>query len=349
MKLIGTLLLLAVLGTACKKEEIIPTDGTHSNEVLSGRMLLVLTAPSVDDPVYRREFNDIVDFHVAYAAAARKRDNLVILVNQQNKRYYEGRVPADMLLEADVYDIWMRDFTTVNPENPVQFRYTWASMTQAESQQVQNSFAQFADRNAIERSQTSLLLDGGNIVDNYAGRVVTTTRFMTDNGLTKAAAKEELMRLLGAREVAIIPSDDPVLAHADGMLMWTDDNTLLVNDYSDMPELRRKIMDELNQSFPGVRIVEVPVVFDDAGGDGNIGSACGIHLNATATWENIYVPVFNAGHDQQAVDLIRQNTRKHVITIDARGVCQMGGSVRCLTWQLAGANARRLIEAARGS
>jgi hypothetical protein len=36
-----------------------------------------------------------------------------------------------------------------------------------------------------------------------------------------------------------------------------------------------------------------------------------------------------------------------VITINAEGVCSMGGSVRCLTWQLTGENAEKLILAAK--
>ena len=60
------------------------------------------------------------------------------------------------------------------------------------------------------------------------------------------------------------------------------------------------------------------------------------------THNNIYVPVFNMNHDKQVVDIIKENTGKNVITINAEGVCPMGGSVRCLTWQLAGVNADKL-------
>jgi agmatine/peptidylarginine deiminase len=52
-------------------------------------------------------------------------------------------------------------------------------------------------------------------------------------------------------------------------------------------------------------------------------------------------------NDQYVVNLIKQNTTKNVITINAKGVCPMGGSIRCLTWQLTGENAKRLILAAR--
>jgi hypothetical protein len=47
------------------------------------------------------------------------------------------------------------------------------------------------------------MIDGGNLVDDYAGRVITTTRFMEDNELSYNEAKQEL-KALGATEVAIL-------------------------------------------------------------------------------------------------------------------------------------------------
>jgi agmatine/peptidylarginine deiminase len=350
-------MLLIVLQSGCAPAaapEAISTkegimDEVHSNSITDDRMLLVLSAPSVHDTYYQSAFQLIVDFQIDYARAIMGNDNVVVMADQDTLPYYENKLPADVLMSADVGDIWMRDFSTVNPHNPVQFTYTWASMTQPESVEVQNSFTAFADRYKIQRSATSLLIDGGNIVDNYAGRVITTTRFMEDNHLTYAQAKQELMALLGAAEVAIIEPDEDVLAHSDGMVSWIDENMLLVNDYSNDPAFRTLVMEELQSAFPSTTIIEVPVEYtaNPPGQWDGFESACGVNLNSTVTDKNIYVPVFNMPHDEEAVNLIRQNTTKNVITINAEGVCPMGGSVRCLTWQLTGENAERLILAAR--
>ncbi len=309
-------------------------------------MLLVMSAPSVYDPYYARAFHAIVDFQINFANAIMGNDNIILIVDADAKHYYEKKLPEDILLTADVYDIWMRDFTTINPKNPVQFKYSWASMTQAESQEVQSSFNSFAAANGIVFNTSGYLLDGGNIVDNYNGKIITTTRFMTDNNLSKAEAKSLLQTLLNASQVAIIEPDEPVLAHADGMAMWLDDNALLVNDYSSDSAFRTAVLAELQTSFPGTAIIEVPVTFANNGWPG-FESACGVNVNAAVTYKNIYVPVFTMPHNQNAIDLIKQNTTKNVITINAEGVCPMGGSVRCLTWQIEGENARKLIENAR--
>jgi len=321
---------------------------SYANKISDDRMLLVLSAPSVHNSYYKPAFERIVDFQIRYANAIMGNDNIVIIVDKDTKAYYE-ELPEDILITAEVYDIWMRDFTTVNPLNPVQFTYTWASMTKRESKEVQNSFIDFADQHDIQRYSTDLLIDGGNIVDNYAGKVITTTRFMEDNDLSYEEAVEELANLLDADEVAILEPDEEVLAHSDGMVSWIDENVLLVNDYSSDPAFRNLVMDELQAAFPTTTIIEVPVEYTTnlPGEWEGFESACGINANLTATYKNLYIPVYNMPHEEDALDLIRQNTTKNVITVNAEGVCPMGGSVRCLTWQLTGENAEKLIWAGR--
>ena len=322
---------------------------TYSNQVADNKMLLVLSAPSIHDSYYKLAFQRIVDFQINYAKSILGNDNVVILVDEDTKPFFTGKVPEDILLVDDVRDIWMRDFTTVNPKQPVQFSYTWASMSQKQSQDVQKSFSRFADRYKIQRAKTDLMIDGGNLVDDYAGRIITTTRFMEDNELSYDEAKQELKTALGAREVAILEPDEKVLAHSDGMVSWVDKNTLLVNDYSKIPSFRTVVMDELKASFPSAKIVEVPVEYktNPKGQWDGFESACGVNLNSTVTYNNIYVPTFNMPHDQKALRIIKQNTTKKVIPINAESVCPMGGSVRCLTWQVTGENAVKLITAAR--
>lgn len=316
-------------------------------------MLLVLAAPSVDDEYYRPAFQEIVDFQIRYANAIEGRDRVVVLVDKPTRRHYEGRLPEGVLLESEIADIWLRDFTTVDPFDPVEFVYTDASTeTRRESIAIQRSFDVFADGLGITRKRTKLVIDGGNIVDNHVGRVVTTTRFMEDNRLNYAEAKKTLADILKAREVAIIPPDEDTLAHSDGMVMWVDPDTLLVNDYSTVdPELRSRVLDELRQSFPGVKIIEVPVEFDESTPSRwkGFSSACGVNLNSVLTNGYVYVPTFGTNNDDRVLEVIRSNTDREVVPVDAREVCAMGGSVRCLTWQVTGTNMQRILRAAAAS
>ena len=142
-----------------------------NSETIQDRMLLTLTAPSVHNSYYRPAFDKIVDFQVNFANSIINNDNVVIVVDDDTYKYYKNRVPEDIILIDEIDDIWMRDFTTVNPLNPVQFKYTPASMSEKLSKKVQNSFDKFAKKYHLEFLKANYLLDGGNIVDSYDGKV----------------------------------------------------------------------------------------------------------------------------------------------------------------------------------
>ncbi|MFM6959137.1 MAG: hypothetical protein ACKOXD_11525, partial [Acinetobacter sp.] len=77
---------------------------TYSNQVAKDKMLLVLSAPSIHDPYYKPAFQRIVDFQINYAKSILGNDNVVILVDEDTKPYFTGKVHEDILLVDDVRD-----------------------------------------------------------------------------------------------------------------------------------------------------------------------------------------------------------------------------------------------------
>lgn len=318
---------------------------TQTMNLQKNKMYLILAAPSIHDKYYKNYFNEIVNFQVEYAKKIiqHNTDNIRILVDSDTKNYYEERLPSETLITEEMYDIWIRDFATINPENPVQFIYTNASMSKIDSIKTQEKFLNFAKKYSIKIEKISYIIDGGNIVDNYDGKIITTTRFLEDNSLQYNEGKKILKELLKANEVAIIEPDDDILAHADGMVAWIDKNVLAVNDYSKLDsEFHSIVINELQNSFPNTKIVTVPVSFDkkdEIDQTKGIGSACGINLNLVSTYTTLYVPVFGNDYENQALEIIKNNTSKEIIKIDAKNICIFGGSVRCTTWQISEINA----------
>ena len=76
--------------------------------------------------------------------------------------------------------------------------------------------------------------------------------------------------------------------------------------------------------------------------DERFGSACGLYTNALVTPERIYFPQFGVAEDAIALEQVRAATSREVIPVMSARVCQMGGGVRCMSWQLRGENARAL-------
>ena len=319
-----------------------------TNEIDNNRMLVVITAPSSSDNYYKDVYNKILKYDIEYAKNIIGKDNIVVLGDKKAISILKKHLPDDILLQADMRDIWMRDFTTVNTYNPLQFRYAKAAQggSNFDAQWVQKGFNRFAEKHDLQFRKTNLIMDGGNLVDNNKDSVIVTERFLQDNNLTYEKGKNALGELLDVKYIAIIPADDEEgLAHADGMAMFIDDNILAINKYDE--PFRTKVLNELKQSLPGKKVIEIETRFDEDVWDESFSSACGIYTNSLVTENYIYMPIFGSDLDKKAIKLVQNNTTKKVVPIDASSVCFMGGSVRCLGWQVAGENAATIIEAAR--
>ena len=338
------LILLSLnLLVGCNQEE---QDMSYSNIISEDRMTIVLSVPSVRNEYYADVHQSIVDFHISYAKTIMGNDNVVVVTDKQTMPLLKGKLPDDILLEETIEDIWVRDFTTVIPYSPVQFNYHPSYFEDLnDAILIQEGFKNFADRYDLQFRSSDLIMDGGNIVDNNYDCAITTERFLEDNRLDRTAGQEALKKLLGMQYVAIIPYDDEVMGHADGMVAWAAQNKVLLNIYDE--PFRSSVIRALKSQLPStVEIIEIPAEFDHGTWD-VFSSACGVNLNTTVTHHHMYVPVFGNPVDQQVIEQIKKHTGKTVHTVQAKGVCQMGGSVRCLSWQIQGENAKKMIEAAK--
>ena len=339
--LLAGLLALPAAGAA---EPPTPSNDEHD----PGRTLILLAAPAADDAYYRARRRDVLDFQVAYAKSILGRDNIVVFCDRPTGAEMAQELPADVLLIGPMRDIWMSDFTPVTPGRPVLFRYSAAAQAgkQLDADWVQAGFTRYAKSTGLEFRRVPYILDGGNLVDSGTDKAIVTDRFLTDNGLNKAQAIALLRKALGVEQVAILPADpEDRLAHADGMATFIAKNEIAATRYDE--PLRAAVLDELRAAFPGIEIVEIE---SPAGGeihDPAFGSAHGIYVNATVTDRHIYLPMFGIPEDTQALEQIRAHTDREVVPVDARKVAPLGGSVRCLSGQMKGENARKLIEAAR--
>lgn len=311
------------------------------------RALLVLAAPLAGDSYYAPVYDAVLAFQRAYAEAALPHDDVVILTDKAGWSYFTETLPESVLIEAPMLDIWARDYSPVAPRGPVHFRYAAVAQggSQSDADAVQDAFAKTVAEFGIEPPTTGLILDGGNFVGDGAGKAIVTDRFLDDNDLSETEGIAALKDVVGLDAVAIIPTDDPEgLAHADGMVMFADPNTIFMNAYDE--PFRTDIRAILIDAFPGVRVLDMPVVWHDQPYDAHYGTSCGIYVNAVVTDNAIYVPQFGLPGDAKAVALLRSQTNKTVVPIESTGVCDMGGSARCTVWHAEGDFAAALRDAA---
>lgn len=331
--------------------------GLSMAEVDMASELIVLAAVPDSDRYYQGREAQIMDFHINYAKAIIEAgDDVIILAPDAQYRSYADALGEAHVAAEEQADIWMRDFTIANPQDPIMFRYSAAGQAdeyggnQNEADYVQDRFARIADKAKLSFIETDLINDGGNWVDDGTGRVVISRKFLTDNNLSEEDAYDRLREISGAKHIAFIDADEQGgLEHADGVAAFIDRHVLVINSYATDPDYAAELKADLRYGLPGVTLHEIITPYDGSKiYDERYGSACGLYTNMLVTPKRIYFPQFGISEDEFALSQIRGWTDKRVIPVMSSPVCQMGGGVRCMSWQLRGENAERLKRYFRG-
>ncbi|MEM1053395.1 MAG: agmatine deiminase family protein, partial [Pseudomonadota bacterium] len=209
---------------------------------------------------------------------------------------------------------------------------------------VQEALAEVTAAAGLKFTESELLNDGGNYVDDYAGMVVVSRKFLRDNRLTEDEGKAQIRGATGARHIAFIEADEQGgLEHADGVVAFIEPGVLVINSYPEDPDYEAALIADLERGLPGVRIHQITTPYDGSQiYDERFGSACGLYTNMLVTTRNIYLPQFGIPEDADALSAVGGWTDKEVVPVRSDTVCQMGGGVRCMSWQLRGQNADRL-------
>ena len=277
-------------------------------------------------------------------------DNVVVLTDKGLYPDYVKALGKKHVAIAPMHDIWMRDSAALIQLNPscsatLPQDKVGAKKGQTISDEVQDKFKYYSQKAGLQFSQSKLLNDGGNWVENGYGNVVLNTKFLADNKLTESEARKKLMALTGAKQIAFIEADEQGgLEHADGVVSFVDQNTLVINSYPEDPDYAKQLKADLKRGIPNVKIREIITPYDGSEiYDEKFGSACGLYTNMLVTPERIYFPQFGIKEDAVALQQIRSVTKRTVVPVQSSNVCHMGGGVRCMSWQVRGKNAELFL------
>lgn len=311
---------------------------------------LVLTvAPSTGRGPYQEFFDDLVEFLARLIKAGHPDDQMLVVIDPETRREVGDRLPRDNLVEGSIPDIWIRDFAPVRTtQGSFKFRYLPAYLDKADAQAIERGFMRWLQSVGLAAEPVDLVLDGGNFVYNGTNSAVITQRILEDNpGYTRAEIRHRIQAGLRLEHVAIIPEGvREKTGHADGMVVWLSEELLGVARFEE--PARSRVLRALEQELPGVELKELPF---QPTGDVWEGweSAAGVYVNALATENALYIPQFGLEADQAALDAYRSRSAKQVIPVRTGDEVRLGGSIRCLTWELGGMDAERLMSIQEGT
>ena len=235
-------------------------------------------------------------------------------------------------------DIWLRDFMPVKTRSGryVSFRYEPSYLKDNPELKTDFKSDVSAEIGLSNIEYSDINLDGGNAVFSPSKkRAIISDRVFAENpDRCEAELIAELENLLEA-EIVIIPSlKSDMTGHADGMVRFADENTVLVNESQSPNGFESKIIKKLESNH--FRVIQMPYYETNHRAPDGTKSAEGCYLNYLETEKVDFFPVFSENHktDMRAISTVKAALGKRVIPLNANEIALYGGLLNCISWEL---------------
>jgi agmatine deiminase len=237
----------------------------------------------------------------------------------------------------DTKDIWVRDYMPIqtNVNKFVQFRYEPFYL--AEDLHLQSNPKDVCKSNGFALVFSNINLDGGNIV-KWTDKVILTDRVFSEN--TQYVEKKNLIAEIGCllnAEVIIIPQiKSDMTGHADGLVRFYDEKTIIGNSLNDEYKYWSDAMKKVIQQY-GLKYIDMPVFDYKTKYKNKSISAIGCYMNYLEVGNLIVFPIFEleGNKDDEAFDLISSLYPNKIIErININEIAFKGGLINCVSWNI---------------
>ena len=306
----------------------------------SKKQVIVVSLPGESDVQYLDNLQFIADFVIEMDGKTKGRDHLFIVHDESGLKYLNNHkfTNARLIQVKQSLDMWMRDFPPTMPKQQVKFKYRPQYISTEQAKFDEGNFEKFASVVGLPQLRGSdLVLEGGNIVDNGFDIAITTDRTYDDNPTMSHQEFVNKLETAIHRKVAVLPDPEDTTGHADGVVTFVENNTLLISlfDDADGPSFYDAMETAVLDVFPNLTVVPLPCYAKKGKTQGFV-SAEGSYANSLVTNNAVYLPFFaNQTSNDRAFAAFKNNTNKDIIPVyNASKVPVLGGSLRCMTWQI---------------
>ncbi len=217
----------------------------------------------------------------------------------------------------------------------IQFKYDPSYLKGVPEYEESRSDVRYVDEvNGFKPIFSDINLDGGNVV-MYGKKAIITDRVFDENkNMNRDDIRKQLAELLKA-EIIIIPAlakSYDFTGHADGMIRFVNENTVIGNELSADSQTFQKNM-ERAMRLANLTYIEFPYFNYEI--KGNHDHAIGVYLNYLEVGDLIIMPVFDVPGNRDAEALAKLKElfpNKTIETIDYNDVALTGGILNCTTW-----------------
>ena len=248
------------------------------------------------------------------------------------KILHDLKIPYDFL--SNTKDIWAKDFMPIqmSKDDFVHFTYDPDYLKPLKYQHLRSDTNEVCRNIDLVPKKSSVVLDGGNIIRAASKVIICDKVFSENQHLSISQLTDVLLGLLETDQIIFIPWDrNDFTGHADGMVRFVDDNTVLINEpTNENPEIEKQLRSILKDAR--LDIIEIPYMPTC---DPTFVSAKGLHLNFLQMKQAIIAPVFNQSTDDKAIRLLENIFEgQKIVAMDCNEISAEGGVLNCISWNI---------------
>jgi len=252
----------------------------------------------------------------------------LILIFQTNQ--------VDFGLLPSTRDVWVRDFMPIQiSENKfVQFIYNPDYLRKYKKwSKIISDVSAICKKIGIETIELDIVIDGGNVVRERNKAILTNKIFKENPEYSEKDLLDKLSEVLEVDKIIIVPQEPKDwFGHADGMVRFYDEETVLINDYSHEENQDFYVNFQMALHNAGLKYIEIPYNPYDNEKDYD---ARGLYINYLKMKDFLLLPVFDLEEDEQALRLFKYlYTNTRIEPINSKDIAKDGGVLNCITWNI---------------
>ncbi|MCC6187018.1 MAG: agmatine deiminase family protein [Chitinophagaceae bacterium] len=231
-------------------------------------------------------------------------------------------------------DVWAVDFMPIqlSEKEFIQFRYEPDYLQTLKDIEYQSDTEMICREMGIKTKKSDLKVDGGNIVTDGKIVLMCDKVFAENKHLSKSEVISKLKESLLVETIHFLPQfKDDIIGHADGMVRFAEDGSLLINDMDDSDKEVEKAFYTAIEKI-GIDYHTLPYALSETS---NFNSAEGIYLNYLQLQNYIFVPQFGQKEDADALEKMQQYfPNSNIQKVNCTHLAKGGGILNCISWNI---------------
>ncbi len=231
-------------------------------------------------------------------------------------------IPINLL--PDTKDIWAVDYMPIQVSSKkfIQFDYNPDYLQKKTKSDVDN----ICNNINLKRIKSDIILDGGNVIRATDKVILCEKIFIENPHYNKHQLTYMLKELFEVDILCFIPQQpNDFIGHADGMVRFLDDNTVIINDYS---KENTEFHHAFKEALEKVKLSYIEIPYNPYDNKKFI-QANGIYINFLQMQNTLIIPTFGKKEDEMVFRQLEQIFDGYQIaTVDSNSVANEGGVLK---------------------